>query len=113
MGNGGVEAAGAVIAFPSSVTAPVRAMARPASDAPVPKDTDDNATMSPTITAEVLTVAELPTSQITFLANAPLVRRTVAPTLMVKVEPIWKMKFPFPLRVKVPPTDKSMEVAEL
>jgi hypothetical protein len=108
-GNGGVTDAGAVIALPSSVTAPVRPMALPFSDAPVPNDTDASATTSPTITADVLIVADDPTNQITFLASAPLVSRTVAPTLIVKVEEIWNMKFPFPLRIRVPPTDKSKE----
>jgi hypothetical protein len=109
-GNGGTgmtPPAAMVTALPSIVTAPVNAMALPANDAPVPNDTEDEATTSPTITADVPMVAELPTCQNTFLASAPLVRSTVALTLMVNADPTWKMKFPFPLKVNVPPTDRS------
>jgi hypothetical protein len=107
IGNGGVTDAGTVIELPSKVTAPVKPIALPAKDAPVPKDTEDCATTLPTITADVPMVADEPTAQNTFLAKAPLVSSTVAPVLMVNPDPTWKMKLPFPLRVTVPPTDRS------
>ena len=105
-----VECARSHCTVTRSVTNNVLA-ALPANDAPVPNDTEAKAMMSPTITADVFTVAELPTCQTTFLASAPFVNRMDAPTLMVSADPTWKMKFPFPLKVSTPPTDRSNVLA--
>src|ERR1035438_5686675 len=108
---------GATILLPSNVTAPVRPIARPVRDAPVPIDTEAKAKMSPTITAPVPTVAEAPTCQTTLAAEAPLINSTLAPTLMVNAEPTWKthcaFALPCPSNVRVPPTDKSSVLAEV
>src|ERR1035438_1023588 len=114
IGGIGTACTGEVIVLPSIVTAPVKPIALPVIAAPVPKDTEDNAITSPCMDALALMVAELPTSQMTFLANVPFVRTTVALVLMVSEEPIWKMNTalgsPLPFKVRVPPTDKSMEI---
>jgi hypothetical protein len=97
IGGMGIPPTGDNIELPSNVTAPVRAIARPVRDAPVPKETDDSAMISPTITALVPIVAEAPTCQTTLAATAPLIRTTLAPTLMVSAEPTWKINCAFGL----------------
>jgi hypothetical protein len=82
---------GATIELPSRVTAPVNPIALPVREAPVPNDTEDKAKMSPTIIALVPIVAEAPTAQTTLAALAPLIRSTLAPTLIVNADATWKM----------------------
>src|SRR5438128_2191975 len=91
----------------SSVTAPVRAKARPLSVAPVVRVTDAWAMIVPLNTVFVPSVAELPTCQRMFLVCAPLIRITwLFPAAVVNVDTIWKIQVafgsPLPSRVRLP-----------
>jgi hypothetical protein len=79
------------MALSSRVTAPVRAKALPARDAPVLSDMDASAIMFPSNEVVVPRVAELPTSKKMFAGTAPLMRATLLPLAVVSVLPIWKM----------------------
>ena len=79
----------------SMVTAPVRANARPSSVAPVVIVIEAKARMLPLKTELVPSVAELPTCQKTLAALAPPVRMTWRPTVVVRVDAIWKMNTAF------------------
>jgi len=90
------------------VTWPVRASALPCRVAPVFNVIDAWAIMVPTKIEFVPRVAELPTCQNTLLGETPPVRTTCVVDRVVNVEPIWKTKteLEFPVRVRIPPTDK-------
>jgi hypothetical protein len=110
-GDGVMAQLGAVITSSSRVTAPLRASARPMMVSPVCTAIDVRARMVPWKVELVAMVAELPTCQKTLQAWAPLVRRTVVPVSVMRVEPAWKMKTAFGLpcasRVSVPPTSSE------
>ncbi|AYV25447.1 hypothetical protein EES41_01710 [Streptomyces sp. ADI95-16] len=76
----------------SSVTAALRASARPSNTAPFWAVMEARARMLPLKKDEVLTVAELPTCQKMLQACAPLISWTLLPTSMIKVVGTWKMK---------------------
>src|SRR3970282_1958480 len=69
------------------------------------------ARMLPTNVDPVSSVAELPTCQKTLHAWAPLIRDTVLPEPVIRVESVWKMKtelgLPSPSRVRVPARDSG------
>src|ERR1043166_7745458 len=79
----------------SRVTAAVRANSRPSTAAPVVTVMEAKARMFPLNTEPVPRVAELPTCQKTFAALAPPLKITWRPTVVVRVEPIWKMNTAF------------------
>ena len=79
----------------SRVTAPVRAKSRPSTVAPVVTVIEAEARMFPLNTEPVPRVAELPTCHTTLDALAPPLKTTWRPTVVVRVEPIWKMKTAF------------------
>jgi hypothetical protein len=90
----------------SRVTAPFRANTRPSNAAPVCSEAEVNAKMFPTNVVPVPSVAELVTCQNTLHAWAPLIRLTVLPDPVIRVDPAWKMNTalasPCPSRVTVP-----------
>ena len=90
----------------SSVTAPLRARARPSITAPLFSVMDVRARMLPLNWEVVSMVAELPTCQNTLQAFAPLMKATTLPGAVIRVEGIWKMKTAsglfWPSRVTVP-----------
>ncbi len=90
----------------SSVTAPVRARARPSITEAWFTVMDVKARMLPLKNELTSMVAELPTCQNTLQGCAPLTRLTTADGAVIKVEAIWKMKTalgsPRALRVTVP-----------
>ena len=90
----------------SSVTAPVRAKSLPSTVVPVVAAIDARARTFPLNVVVVPRVAELPTCQKTLHAWAPLIRLTLLPEAVIRVEAIWKMKTafgsPWPSNVKVP-----------
>ncbi len=75
-----------------SVTAPLRASARPYTVTPSFIEIDVSARMEPTKVEPVPSVAELPTCQKTLHGCAPLTRFTLLPEAVVSDEPAWKMK---------------------
>ena len=79
----------------SRVTAAVRANSRPSTAAPVVTVMEAKARMFPLNTEPVPRVAELPTCQNTLAALAPPLKITWRPTVVVRVEPIWKMNTAF------------------
>ena len=81
----------------SSVTAPLRAKARPCTVAPVVTVTDVSAKTLPTKVELVPSVAELPTCQNTLQACAPLISDTVLAEAVVSVESVWKIHTEFGL----------------
>ncbi|MEZ0011994.1 hypothetical protein ABH918_004046 [Kitasatospora sp. GAS206B] len=76
----------------SSVTAPLRARARPSITVPVCAAMEVRARMLPLKKELVPMVAELPTCQNTLQACAPLMRLTLLAEPVIRVEAIWKMK---------------------
>jgi hypothetical protein len=90
----------------SSVTAPLRARARPCTVTPVVTLIDVRARIVPTNVDPVPRVAELPTCQNTLHCCAPLINVTVLPDAVMSVESVWKMNTEFgspaPSRVKLP-----------
>src|ERR1700735_4119191 len=96
----------AVIVLVSRVTAPLRASARPSIVVPVVTVIDVRARMLPWRVELVPSVAELPTTQKTFDAWAPLMRDTLLADAVMRVEAAWKMKtalgLPWASRVRVP-----------
>src|SRR6185503_18768341 len=100
----------------SSVTAAVRANSRPSTVAPVVTVIEAIARILPLNTELVPSVAELPTCQKTFAAWAPPLKITCRPTVVVRVEPIWKMNTafasPWASRVRSP-EEISSEVVDL
>jgi len=90
----------------SKVTAPLSANNLPPTNAPVVTVIDEKARMFPTKAEFVPIVAELPITQKTLLAWAPLIRTTLLPEAVVSVDAAWKIKTelesPPPSRVKVP-----------
>src|SRR5579872_6478487 len=78
----------AVTVLVSSVTAPLRASARPSRLAPVVIVMLVNARMFPPNAVAVPMVAELPTCQKTLQMEAPLTTTTDEPLAVVKVLPI-------------------------
>ena len=89
------------------VTAPVLANPLPSSVAPVLKVIDCMAITVPLKTEVVPKVAELPTCQKILEANAPPLRITLRPDVVVRVVAIWMMKtaFALPLASKVKSPD--------
>src|SRR5207253_11114904 len=106
--------AGIVMELESSVTAAVRANSRPSTVAPVVTVMEANARMFPLNTEPVPRVAELPTCQKTLAACAPPLRMTWRPTVVVRVDAIWKMKTalasPWASSVRSPEEISSEEV---
>ena len=82
---------GRVMVLSSSVTAPLRASRRPSIVAPVFALMEVRARMLPRKVEFVPSVAELPTCQNTLHAWAPLIRATLLPEAVTRVEAIWKM----------------------
>jgi hypothetical protein len=82
---------GEVIVLSSSVTAPLRAKARPWRVAPVFIVIDASASMLPTKADVVPMVAEEPTCQYTLQAWTPPERTTLLPGAAVNVLTAWKM----------------------
>ncbi len=105
IGGGGTHV-DRVTAFVSSVTAALRASARPSSVAPVVIVIAVSARMFPTKLEDVPIVAELPTCQKTLHAWADPISSTRLAEAVSRVEPAWKMKTAFgsppPSRVRVP-----------
>jgi hypothetical protein len=97
---------GRVIVFASSVTAPLRARARPFRVTPVVRVMDEKARIVPWKCEPVPSVAELPTTKNTLAACAPLIRVTWLPDAVVSVDGALKMKtaleLPRPSSVRVP-----------
>src|SRR5580704_223383 len=98
--------AGTLIVLALMETAPaVRASALPFSVTPVLSVMADIAIRFPCMVVAVPRVAALPIAQYTFLAWAPLIRRTL-PEAVVRVEDIWKIQtafgLPTPSRVRFP-----------
>ncbi|MEY9943700.1 hypothetical protein ABH937_000756 [Kitasatospora sp. GAS1066B] len=81
-----------VMVLVSSVTAPLRARARPSITVPVCAAMEVRARMLPLKKELVPMVAELPTCQNTLQACAPLMRLTLLAEPVIRVEAIWKMK---------------------
>src|ERR1051326_9110737 len=79
----------------SKVTAAVRANSRPSTVAPVVTVMEAKARMLPLNTEPVPRVAELPTCQTTLDAWAPPLKITCRPTVVVRVDAIWKMNTAF------------------
>src|ERR1044071_8491519 len=102
------------MALPASVTAPFLANALTSSEAPVLKEIDCMAMTVPLKTEVVPNVAELPTCQMMLDANAPPLRITWRPDVVVSVDAICIMKtafgFPFALKVRSPDEIDSEEV---
>ena len=100
--------------LPAIVTAPVLANALPSSVAPVLKVMDCIAITVPLKTEVVPNVAELPTCQKMLDANAPPLRITLRPDVVVSVDAICIMKmafaFPFASKVRLPDDIASEEV---
>lgn len=82
----------AVIVSLISVTAPLRASARPFTVTPLLIEIDVNARIVPINTEDVPSVAELPICQKTLHACAPLMSFTWLADAVVSMEPTWKMK---------------------
>ena len=76
----------------SSVTAALRARARPCTVTLVFTVIELSARMLPRKTESVPSVAELPTCQNTLHSWAPLISVTVLADAVIRVEPAWKMK---------------------
>src|SRR5438093_4553128 len=87
--------AGRVMVLAPKVTAAVRANSRPSTAPPVVTVMDANARMFPLNTEPVPSVAELPTSQKTLAALVPPLKITWLPTVVVRVDAIWKMNTAF------------------
>jgi len=91
-----------------SVTAPLRASARPFSVTPESIEIDVKARMLPANVEDVPSVAELPICQNTLAACAPPIRFTWLLTAVVNAEPTWSTNTafgsPWPSRVSVPVT---------
>src|SRR5688572_1482653 len=108
------DTSGNPIVFESRVTAAVRANRRPSTVAPVVTVIEAIARMFPLKTEPVPRVAELPTCQKTLAALAPPLRITWRPTVVVRVEPIWKMNTafasPWASRVRSPEEIASEDV---
>jgi hypothetical protein len=103
---------GTLIVSSSSVTAPLRARARPVMVAPCCTEIEVRARMVPTKTEDVLRVAELPTFQKTLQAWAPFSRTTELPTSVMSVEAgAWKIQTasgsPCAFRVSAPLTSSD------
>jgi hypothetical protein len=92
----------------SSVTAPLRASARPWTTVPVVTVIDVKAMIVPVKLECVPRVAELPTCQKTLQAWAPLTTLTLLAEAVIRVEEIWNTKtafgLPWPFKVNVPLT---------
>jgi len=102
------------MALPAITTAPVLAKALPSMLAPVSKVIDCIAITVPLKTEVVPKVAELPTCQKMFDADAPPLRITLRPDVVVSVDAICIIKtafaFPFASKVKSPDEMASDEV---
>ena len=85
----------AVIVSLISVTAPLRASARPVSETPSFIVIEASAMMLPANTVVVPSVAELPTCQKTLQGCAPLTSSTRLADAVISVEPAWKTKTAF------------------
>ena len=79
----------------SSVTAPLRASARPWTVTPLFTVIEVRARMLPTNVEPVPSVAELPTCQKTLHSWAPLISETVLDEPVMSDESVWKMKTEF------------------
>jgi hypothetical protein len=78
------------MAFVSNVTAPVRAITRPFTLAPVVRVSLTSATMFPSKAVPVPSVAELPTWKYTSSTLPPLISTIDDAEAVVSVLPIWK-----------------------
>src|SRR5688572_8101363 len=105
---------GFTIVFPAMVIAPVLANALPSSVAPVLSVIDCIAITVPLKTEVVPNVAELPTCQKMLEANAPPLKITLRPDVVVSVDAICIMKtalaFPFASKVRSPDEIDNEEV---
>jgi hypothetical protein len=112
-GPGPAAQFGLEIVSVSSVTAPLRASARPRIVTLLVTVMLCRARMVPTKCVRVPRVAELPICQNTLQEVAPLTRSTRLSLAVVNVEPAWKMKtefgspLPFSVSVPVSPTDDA------
>ncbi len=104
--NGGVQEF--VIRLEFRVMAPSRASSRPVTSAPVLAVMDAWARIVPTIFEPVPSVAELPTTQNTLQADAPLMSETLLFDAVPSVDPAWKIhteaELPCAFRVNIPVT---------
>jgi hypothetical protein len=100
-----VRQSGAVIVLVSRVTEPLRASTRPSTVAPVFRLTDASAMIVPMNSVEVPSVAEESTCQNTW-HDGPLMKRTLLPEAVIRVDPALKMKtasgLPWVFSVSVP-----------
>ena len=94
------------------VTAPFCAKARPVNVAPELIDIDVKARMEPSKWEPTPMVAELPTCQKTLLDLAPPINTMLLFTVVIKVDPAWKIQtasgLPPASSVKVPVTPKEL-----
>ena len=94
--------------FDKSVIAPVVHKSRPITTDSVPTEFDEPARMLPWKLTFDPSVDDAKIAQKTFLALAPLIRRTWASLFTVSDDPIWKIQTafasPWPSRMRVPPT---------
>ena len=81
-----------MIVFDKSVIAPVVHRSRPNTTESVPTEFDSPARTLPEKSTLEPSVEEAATAQKTFLAEAPLMSSTLASSLTVSEEPIWKVR---------------------
>ena len=84
--------AGRRIVFESSVTAPLRVSSEPSRVAPVFIVLSESVRIVPRKTELTPSVVELVTCQKTLQAVAPLIRLTVVPGCVMRLEPAWNTK---------------------
>jgi len=108
---------GNVMVFDSNVIAPVVHKSLPTTTESVPTEFDAPARTDPWKLTFDPSVDDANTAQKTFLALAPLIRRTWALLFTVSDDPIWKIQtafaLPWPSRVTVPPTAMLIVEAEV
>ena len=83
------------------VTSPVPANTRPSTVTPEPRVIEVDAMTVPA-KVEPSSVAELPTCQKTLHGEAPSVSTTLLLVLVIRLDPVWKMNTPCPVKVSVP-----------
>src|ERR1700730_5362733 len=91
LGDGPGAGLGAVIVLVSRVTAPLMASSLPSIVVPVVTVIEVRARTFPWRAELVPSVAELPTTQKTFDACAPLIRFTLLAAAVMSVDAAWKM----------------------
>jgi hypothetical protein len=83
------------------VTSPVPANTRPSTVTPEPRVIEVDAMTVP-MKVEPSSVAELPTCQNTLHGEAPSVSTTLLLVEVTRLDPVWKMNTPAPVKVSVP-----------